>query len=277
MNRSRSITLALLLASLDLPAQAATNGAASRVIGIEGKASLELPRPDYRTRPLDDRTEVIVRIESVQASSNGQHRYNLCYMGLEPGAYSLADYLIRPDGSRPDELAGVRLPVRSTLPDNHDGQLTAHVPPPFPFIGGYRAFLVFLGLLWAGGVAAFARSYRRKPVVTTPVRTTAEPSLAERMRPLVEDAARGTLSTEGKAQLERLLMGYWREKLNLPNLRMADALALLKQHAEAGQLLRALERWLHQRTSASLEEVGGLLEPYRHPLAPPPPIQGGPR
>ena len=81
----------------------------------------------------------------------------------------------------------------------------------------------------------------------------------------MEAAAGGNLSVDGKAQLERLLMGFWREKLNLPDVRMAEALAELKAHAQAGELLRALERWLHQRTGATAAEVQALLAPYRRP------------
>ena len=267
--------LAILLSLCMLAAHAATNGIVSRSIGIEGKTSLTLPRPDYRPRPLDDRTELIVRIESVTASSNTQYRYDFYYMGLEPGAYSLADYLVRPDGSRPDELAGLGLAVRAMLPEDHDGQLNAYIPRPFPFIGGYRAFLLLLGLLWAGGIAAFVVSYRKRRIVVVPAPVVVAPSLADRMRPLVEAAVRGELSTDGQAQLERLLLGYWREQLDLPELRMAEALARLKEHAEAGQLLRALERWLHQRAGAPVEEVSALLEPYRRVPASPPSTEGG--
>jgi hypothetical protein len=83
------------------------------------------------------------------------------------------------------------------------------------------------------------------------------------LRPLVEAAARGELSIEEKAQVERLLTGFWREKLRLPEQRMADALAELKAHTEAGALLRALERWLHRREGASAEQISSLLAPYR--------------
>jgi hypothetical protein len=80
---------------------------------------------------------------------------------------------------------------------------------------------------------------------------------------LVEAAAAGELGPEGQAQLERLLTGYWRERLALPELRMAEAVMRLKAHAEAGELLRALERWLHRPGGISATEVSVLLEPYR--------------
>jgi hypothetical protein len=255
---------------------AVTNGTntASRNIGIEGKVTVALPKPDYKPRPLDDRTELILRIESVKPLPNGQHNYEFFYMGLEPGAYKLADYLMRPDGSRPDELGDVRIHVRAMLPDDHDGKLNAYVSRLFPFIGGYRAMLGVVGAVWIGGIAAFIIMSRKKRVIEEPVFVTLQPSFAERLRPLVEDAAAGKLSVEGQAHLERLLMGYWREKLNLPELRMAESLSRLKAHAEAGELLRALERWLHRPSGASREEITSLLQPYRNIAVPAPQAEG---
>jgi hypothetical protein len=260
---SALVVSVLLFASASLIA--ATNSTPTRAIGIEGRVTLDLPRGDYRPRPLDDRTELILRIESVTPAPNQQHRYDFHYMGLEPGSYSLANYLIRPDGSRPDELSNTLVQVKALLPENHDGKLTSYTPERFPFIGGYRVFLGLVALLWAGGIAGFVISYRKKRVITAPPAVVPEPSFAERIRPLVEAAANGTLTPEGKAQLERLMMGFWREKLNLPaEQRMAEALERLKAHAQAGELLRALERWLHQRASAPAEEVRALLAPYRN-------------
>jgi hypothetical protein len=239
-----------------------TNAVASRNIGIEGHISVALPKPDYQPRPLDDRTELILRIERINPLSNGQHRYEFFYMGLEPGAYTLADYLIRPDGSRPDELGELRIHVRAMLPDDHDGKLNAYVPRLFPFIGGYRVMLVLLGVVWVAGIAAFALVSRKKRVLEPPAAVVAPPSFAERLRPLVEEAAAGQLSVEGQAHLERLLIGYWREKLGLPEMRVAEALAKLKAHSEAGELLRAIERWLHRPGGATREEVAAVLKPY---------------
>jgi len=267
-----ALAIGLLLVT---PASATTNGAPARNIGIEGQVSVALPRPDYRPRPLDDRTELILRVESVTAVAGGQHRYDFYYIGLEPGPYNLADYLMRPDGSRPDELGDIRIHVRALLPEDHDGQLNAYQPRAFPWIGGYRAFLGTLGVLWIGGIVAYAYFSRRKRPVVAPVILTPPPSLADRLRPLVEAAAAGQITPDGQARLERLLMGYWREKLNLPELRMAEALMRLKEHAEAGALLRALERWLHRPGGVSQEEVTALLRPYQQIPAPALIVEGG--
>ena len=69
--------------------------------------------------------------------------------------------------------------------------------------------------------------------------------------------------------------GVPHEKLGLPKLRMAEALARLKAHAQAGELLRTVERWLHQRNGAPTQpEVNRLLEPYRY-VSPPQTSAGG--
>jgi hypothetical protein len=237
----------------------------TRDLGIEGEASFDLPRGDYQARPLDDRTELILRIESITPVAGGLHRYDFHYMGLEPGGYSLAEYLMRPDGSRPDELADLRVQVESRLPLDHSGQLTPYSPAKFPFLGGYRAFLIGLGVVWLIGIGLFIRSFRKKVVMAAPVVVLPEPSFAERLRPLVAAAATGEISLDQRTLLERLVMGFWREQLALPEQRVAVTLARLKEHPQAGALLRALERWLHQRGGGSLAEVNSLLEIYREP------------
>jgi len=256
------LALAALLGFATL-APAAPPDALARTIGIEGDVAVTLARGDYLPRPLDDRTPLILRVESITPGGSGQFTYNLHYIGLEPGEYHLADYLVHPDGSLAAEVGGELLHVRSILPPDYDGVLNAYVPRPFPWFGGYRMFLGLLALLWVGGIAMFIFFGRRRKPVVVAVVVPPPPTYAERMRPFVEAAAAGDLSAVGQAELERLMSGYWREKLALPDQRMADALAQLKRHPEAGALLRALERWLHRPGGASRAEVTELLEPYR--------------
>jgi hypothetical protein len=236
----------------------------SREIGIEGDLEITLGRGDYLPKPLDDRTPLILRVDAVKPVPNGKFQFNFHYIGFEPGIYQLADYLIHPDGSPATEVGEVPVTVHSILPASHDGALTRYVPQPFPWFGGYRMVLGALAVLWVLGLLAFMWFGRRKKAVVVEELVVLPPTYAERMRPFVESAAAGNLTASGQAELERLMSGYWREKLALPESRMADALAALKRHPEAGSLLRALERWLHRPGGASPGEVNGLLEPYRH-------------
>lgn len=239
-----------------------------RVIGMEGDLKVPLARGDYQPKPFDDRTTLILRVEAVTPSADGKYVYDLHYMGFEPGVYRLSDYLIHPDGTLATEIGDVQVEVHSILPPDYDGALNSYVPRPFPWIGGYRMLLGILATLWVFGLLAFAWFYRRKKPALVVDDTPPPPTYAERMRPFVEAAAAGTLTSAGQAQLERLMTGYWREKLALPEKqRMAESLAAMMRDTDAGSLLRAMERWLHRPGGASPAEVNALLEPYRHPPA----------
>ena len=235
-----------------------------RLIGIEGDLEITLARGDYQPKPLDDRTPLILRVEAVTPVGEKGFRYDFHYIGFEPGSYQLSDYLIRPDGTAASEIGAIPVVVRSILPPDHQGVLNPYDPGPFPWFGGYRMLLAVLAGIWILGLLAFLWFGRRRKSVVIEEILPPPPSYAERMRPFVEAAGAGTLTASGQAELERLMTGFWREKLAIPDQRMADTLATLKRHAEAGALLRALERWLHRPGGASPEEVNGLLEPYRH-------------
>ena len=237
----------------------------ARSVGMEGEVRVLLDRGDYLSRPLDDRTPLIVRIESVSPAAKGTFAYELHCIGFEPGPHRLADYLMKPDGTPAESLAGTTFEVRSILPPGHDGALNTLLPQAFPWFGGYRIALSGLGAIWLIGLAVLALAGRRRNSTQEAPPPLPPPTIAERLRPLVEAAANGTLNADGMAGLERLMTAYWREKLGLPEARMAEQLAALKRDPQAGELLRAMERWLHQPGGANRAEIPALLHPYgRH-------------
>ena len=89
-------------------------------------------------------------------------------------------------------------------------------------------------------------------------------TLAERLRSTIEAAVAGDVDKSGLAEMERMLIGYWRRKLDLNETNASDALTQLQEHEEAGALLRQLERWLHHRAASTEVDVATLLEPYRN-------------
>lgn len=256
-----AIIAALALTILQVCVSAADS---QRVIGIEGRAQVTLPRGDYQPKPLDDRTPLVLRMETPSAGKDGGFVYDFHYIGFEPGSYKLAEFLIHADGTPATELADHSVTVSSVLPAAHQGALNSYELGPLPRFGGYRILVGSLAALWVLGLAAFAWFGRRRKSAVVEEVLVPPPTYAERMLPLVEAAAAGTLTISGQAELERLMTGFWRDKLSLPELRMADALMALKDHPQAGALLRALERWLHRPGGAPEAEIRGLLEPYRH-------------
>ena len=88
-------------------------------------------------------------------------------------------------------------------------------------------------------------------------------SLADRLRPIVQDAIAGNTNESQLAELERMLLAFWRKRLKLDDMNAADAIAALREHQDAGALLEQLEIWLHRPGSADEVDVAALLEPYQ--------------
>lgn len=223
---------------------------------------------ELEVAPVELATPIVLRITDVRPHGDAL-RYDLVVYGLDPGEYDLADFVRRSDGSATLELEPVPFTVASILPP---GQVE---PNPLqageaPVVGGYTRLLWIAGGLWCLGLAAILFVGRRRRAHAAAARRPA--SLADRLRPLVEQALAGRLSREDRAALELTLIAAWRQRLDLGRLGTAEALAKLKRHDEAGPLLRSLEHWLHRpdgpggpdRARAGDVDLARLLEPYRN-------------
>jgi hypothetical protein len=255
-SRLGGIAVILLLAA---PARA-TNPTTAPTVGMEGRSEVTLPGTPLEAKPVDEKSPLVLRIASTQPAAGGT-KYDLRYIGLVPGSYDLRKYLLRSDGSPTGDLPEVPVTVAGLLPEDHQGQLVPPSTKPLSALAWYKAAMIALGVLWLLLlVPLILIGRKRKAVRVIPVAR--PPSMADRLRPLVEQAARGELSTDGKGQLERMLLGFWRHRLALHDLTMADAVARLKAHPQAGALLRALEDWLHRPPGSASVDVAGVLAPY---------------
>lgn len=271
--RRPAIRLSLVMLALAIglmghaPGRAEPNGQAhplaSSTVGMPGRIEqLVLPGAELEVKPLEDRrTPLVLRITEVYHHGSAL-RYSMVYYGLEPGGYDLRDYLRRKDGSALGELPPIPVEVVPVLPP---GQVepNALAIERSPWLGGYRLLLAAVGSVWCAGLAAILLLGRRKRA-SADAETTRSVTLAERLRPLVASAIAGTLSEDRHAELERLLIGYWRKRLGLEQASPPDVIRALRSHAEAGPLLRYLEAWLHQpRGNADPAEAARLLRPYQ--------------
>lgn len=266
--RASRLRCAWFLASTLVLFTAAIHGATNEAptVGMEGRVELLAGGAPLAARPVNEKSPILVRIAEAQPHGS-RTRYDLRYLGLVPGNYDLRQQLLRADGSSTADLPEVKVEVRGLLPAAHDGHLIEHATPAPSIFSGYRALIIAAGVAWVVGLVALLRkrrSQRADPRDETPK----EPTLAELLQPLVERAAAGQLDTEGKAQLERLLLHHWRENLALGTRPHSEAMALLRYDAEAGKLLRALEDWLHRPPGTVTVDVAALLAPYRAAEAP---------
>jgi hypothetical protein len=256
----RSLALCLFIALSPCPRVVAQP---DTTVGMSGRLEgVVLPGPELKGKEPSRDSPIVLRVARIDPHGTA-FRYELEYYALQPGRYDLRDHLVRAADGKP--AAGLPSIVVTASPVLPPGQVEPNKLEiePGPRVGGYRTLVIVLVALWALGLIAlvasffFPRRRLRTPAVDRPV------SLAERLRPLVEGATRGTLSRAELASLERALLAYWRKRLGLETAEPAQAVESLRKHAEAGPLLAQLEVWLHRPGPAAPVDVGTLLAPYR--------------
>ncbi|MBL8863246.1 MAG: hypothetical protein JNK02_14715 [Planctomycetes bacterium] len=248
------------LALVLLAAAAGAQSARESSVGIPARITdLVLPGTELEVLPQTAKTPVVLRIARV-ARHGSDFRYDLEWTGLDPGTHDLRAFLRRKDGTDLSDLPEIQVETHSVLPA---GQVLPSPPQggAVPRFGGYRAWIVGLGLAWAAGLAWILWTFRTKRVAF--VEATRPRTLAERLRPLVESALRGTLGEAERAQLELSLVAYWRRRLGLDAQRPDAALAALRAHPEAGPLLNGLDAWLYRPAGPDPVDLARLLAPYQ--------------
>lgn len=258
--------LVIVSAGVVFPATAAEeNDGRSTTVGMPARIpQIVIPGPELEVKPIENADAVVVaRIVSVFPHGTA-YRYDLEYYALEPGRFNLSDSLQRAGGSPAENLPAIEVEVRPLLPP---GQVLPHglEPATPPTLGGYRRWIAAGIAAWVAGLLAILLLRRGGKEAARQEEERAV-TVADRLRPLVEDAIAGRLDEARRAELERTLLGYWRKRLDLQAANPDEAMATLRDHPDAGPLLNQLENWLHRPASHPREEidVGEMLKPYRN-------------
>ena len=232
----------------------------SPTVGVRGFIEqIVLPGPKLRVTAQHQSSPVIVRIVHVFPHGRA-FRYDLEFYGLEPGEYDLSDFLEPAEGTKAVKLPPLPITIRSVLPA---GQVEPNPLPDgrLPRLGGYRLWMTAAVAVWMGGFAAILLAGRRKPPVTAPAERPL--SLADYLRPRLQQALEGRLSPEHHAELERMLFSWWRMRLGLMETDPAEAMRQMRADPQAGPLLNRMEQWMHHPDGRKTAELTELLKPYR--------------
>ena len=221
---------------------------------LAGPLLVPVPRRD-REPPL------VVQILETKPAQDG-FRYNFEVQGLDDGTYNLGDFLRDATAESGSSTHKIPVTITTELPPGLPRPADL-APKSVPEIGGYRTVLNVLGILWAIVLVIIIYSFRKKKVSAS--QELPPPTVAERLKPLVQKASGDSLSTDDQAQLERLLVGHWRERLpELSEQEPAQVLRHLREHPEASPLILKLEKWLHTpNPDFSSDDLDQLLAPYR--------------
>ncbi|MEC9094885.1 MAG: hypothetical protein VX438_19410, partial [Planctomycetota bacterium] len=89
-------------------------------------------------------------------------------------------------------------------------------------------------------------------------------SLADLLKPSIEQAMHGTLPDDKRAELERLLFSFWQTKLQITEDKPSAILRRIRHHPESGPLMQQIETWLHAPAASDQEiNLAELLAPYQ--------------
>ncbi len=233
---------------------------ASATTGMDGLIDdLILPGSELEPKPLPDtNTPIVLRIEQVFPHVD-DWRYNFSFYGIVPGRHDLRDYLQRKDGSSLEGVPPIPVEIVPIRPPGDLVRPSLDIEDP-PKVGGYKWALIAIGIFWVAVMALLVFGFRKKS--TEQIAQSRPATLADQLRPLVAQAQAGELTEAGQAKLELTLLGIWRKRLNLNDSDPAEAIIKLRQHEEAGGLLRELEKWLHRPGAADQVDLAELLKPY---------------
>ncbi len=234
--------------------------------GLTGRITFLADDADLDARPDQDLdAPLLVRLRRIGPAGD-RFRYEATYIGAVEGTYDLRDWLIRRSGEAPAGLEELPVQIASQLPPDHGTDLFDAPVATSPIRGGYRRWMIAIGALWVAiPLVLLLRRLMAEPGVDVTDAAPAPPTLADQLRPLVEEAIAGRLDVDGRARLELLLFRAWEQRLSLSGTPGAEALATLRRHPESRPLVEALERWLHQPDPDAVtpDELQSLLEPYR--------------
>jgi hypothetical protein len=235
---------------------------------MEGVYYLRHSGAPLESKPFAENTPLVLRVgEATEVPAAGKSAaariYKLHYVGVRAGQYDLRDYLVRVDGSPPLDVEPIPVAVTELLPPDHAGDLEAAPPLPSTKAWSYRTLLYGAGLAWSLPLAWFilARLRRRSP--PPPVQSVPPLSIEAQLQALAEAASAGRLDPADQARLERLLIAWWRECLDLGKLPTTELLAELSRRPQTSELLCQLESWLYRPPGAAPVDVATLLAPYR--------------
>ena len=162
---------------------------------MEGVYYLRWKGPALEAAPVDDDAPIVLRIAGV-ARDGDDSLYELRYIGSRAGRHDLRNSLRRVDGQPLAGMEPILVSVKNILPEDHDGELEDRAVAGVARAWHYRLDAGRGGRA-LGRAAGVAPGAANRPPRRPAKRDREAPplTLADQLRPLVEAAVAGRLST----------------------------------------------------------------------------------
>jgi hypothetical protein len=254
-------------------AQASTpeSHAETPIIARAARGSVGSIEITYRDGPLqakplrDANAPVLVRVTTL-----GADRFRVDYIGSITGTFDLRPAIERADGRTPDGLGSLSVEIFSQLPAEAGTDVFGLSAAGFDVSATYTTALWTIAAVWVA-IPAFVlirRAIRRKPA-PLPVPSAHEPTTAELLFAAVDAARTRELTAEERGQLELRLLQILRR--GAPASDVGEAVAVLRADPRTGEIVRAVEAWLHAPeggdAARALAEVDALRTSATKPAA----------
>ncbi|MEZ6003968.1 MAG: hypothetical protein R3F33_07245 [Planctomycetota bacterium] len=223
-----------------------------------------LPVEGLEPVPVHDAGKADALVRILESERHGEAmRYTFEVTPYVAGAFDLRTHLQGPAGASV-ELPPLNIEVSAVLPPGRMEPAALEETTGRRF-GGYKNRMILAGILWIIGLIMILYLGRQTKRRAERAENAPPPTVAQLLRPLLEKAHAGDLPDRERADLERLLLRFWRDRRGLAEVSPVAALARLKQDKEAGPLLVTLETWLHSPGPAPEPDWAALLAPYQKP------------
>jgi hypothetical protein len=241
----------LLLLLISLAAQEKSGD-----VGLTKKLNVTFPGEKLMAAKVDDKSRAMVRILTAQKSGDG-YKYEMEFIGLEPGEYNLIDYL-RTENDEPLTFKKHQIEVGTSLAVGFDGELLDYQKTSRNLIPWYKKINYAVMAIWALLLPVIIL-YGRKKKKADEIVVEEEKSINEKIRGLLSSMGNSS-SKELWQKVESLIFQHWCEKKNLQGMPMHEAIIKLKEDDEAGPFILKLEKGIHSQEFKDEKGITALIQ-----------------
>lgn len=211
-------------------------------IGVEHAVSIAYSGPELIVAPYKFGVPVNVRIAEV-IENNGIRTYDIRYMLNTGGEFNIIDYLSAKDGSPTDRLPAFTVRGIESSAQKMDQRIETIEESKIEIWHYYYETMAAVIALWIGWLLLLIFWRRKKPAAN--FNTAPAPSFHQLMNSFLEKIEGNTMDDTAKAQMEMLLIQWWRDQSGYSNLEMHEVMRRLRMDQETSSALIKLQEWLH--------------------------------
>jgi hypothetical protein len=228
-------------------------------LGVEHAVTIAYSGPELTVAPYKFGVPVNVRIAEV-IENDGIRTYDIRYMLNTGGEFNIIEYLTTKDGSSTEELPSFTVRGIESLSQQMDQRIETIEESGIQIWHYYYETMTAIIALWIACLFLLIFWKRDKPKAALEVESA--PSFYELMGSFLDQIEKKTIDDKTKAEMEMLVIRWWRDQLGYSDLEMREVMRRLREDKNASTAFTRLQEWIHNpKHSVNLEELLESLRP----------------